>query len=124
MEAAPGLRAKSLAFRRTSKGKFMTRREVVLLVSRALAVIQLMSALLDITYLPAYLMDLFHHPLSLHWPYFNDYWSRYYTELLLAFVARIAILLFAALVLWRCGPQIEAFLLPGDGAASVQAPQA
>jgi len=102
----------------------MTRREIVVLVSRALAVIQLMTALIEITYLPDHLMNLIHHMIPLQTPYFGDYWSRYYMEALLALVARIAILLLAALTFWKCGPKIEQLLLPRDADPALESPQA
>jgi hypothetical protein len=104
--------------------EFMTRREIVVLVSRALAIIQLMSALIEITYIPDYLLNLFHHIIPLQFPFFGDYWSRYYMEALLALVARVAILLLAALLLWKCGPKIEQMLLPRDAAPAAESPQA
>jgi len=96
----------------------MTRREIVVLVSRAIAVIQLMSAVIEITYLPAYLLNLFHHLFPVGSLDVGDYWSRYYMEALLALIARIAILLLAALIFWKCGPKIEQMLLPGDAATT------
>lgn len=101
----------------------MTRREIVVLVSRAIAVIQWMSALIEITYLPAYLLNLFHHLSPLEAPYFGDYWSRYYMEELLALIARISILLLAGLTLWKCSPKIEERLLPRDAAAAAESGQ-
>jgi len=90
----------------------MSKREIVVLVSRALAVIQIITALLEVTGLPQELLSLFHHIFPVQAPVFGDYWSRYYMEAVLALIARIAICTFAAWLLWKCGPDMERFLLP------------
>jgi hypothetical protein len=90
----------------------MSRRETVVLMSRALAVVQIVSALLEASYLPQSLTSLWEHVAPLRSANPFDYWSRYYFEGTLALVLRIAILLLAAQILWKCGPKIEGFLLP------------
>jgi hypothetical protein len=117
--------SRSLAFggEESRKGELMTRREIVVLVSRALAIIQLMTAVIEITYLPLSLFSLFHHLFPLQSSPFGDYWSRYYMEALLALIARIAILLLAALLLWKCGPKVEALLLSGAATPEANLPQ-
>ena len=92
----------------------MSRREIIVLVSRALAIIQIVTALLELTGLPQELLGLFHHILPIQKPVFGDYWSRYYMEAVLSLIARIAICSFAALLFWGCGPKIEKFLMPSE----------
>jgi len=96
------------------EGKNMSKREIVLLFSRALAIIQAVTGLLEVTYLPQELLGLFHHIYPLQTPMFGDYWSRYYMETVLALVTRIAICFLAAMLLWKCGPEIERFLMPSE----------
>lgn len=83
--------------------------QAVLLVSRALACVQVITAILDITSLPYYLVTL-HHYLQIYVPP-DFYISR--EELDIAcLLARIALLTFFAYVFWSCGPRIARFLLP------------
>jgi hypothetical protein len=93
----------------------MSRKEAVLLVSRALAVIQFVTALLDITHLPEWLMSLHHHERlieALGISNTDEYW-RSYDQVGVAFLfARIAGLLVLTLVFWNCGPWFERVLLP------------
>jgi hypothetical protein len=60
--------------------KDMTRDEAVKLVSRTIAVIQLVSALLNLTYLPAYLLS-WSHPTQFGTNSIraSDYYTRLYT---------------------------------------------
>ena len=90
----------------------MSRREVVLLVSRALAVVQIMSALEEISYLPDRLILLWHQIGPARFLNLSSYFSIYEVESTLALILRISLLLLAAYVFWNCGPKIERFLLP------------
>jgi small-conductance mechanosensitive channel len=90
----------------------MMRREIVVLVSRALAVIQVMSALMEASYLPQFLMALWHRIGPLRFLDLSSYWSVYEIESTLALILRIALLLLAAYLFWNCGPGIENFLVP------------
>ncbi|MGC2638895.1 MAG: hypothetical protein WA294_17055 [Acidobacteriaceae bacterium] len=88
----------------------MSKREIVLLVSRAIAVIQWITALMYLLYLPQYLMNLLHHitptqPTDL-------FWNRYYFEGLFAEILRVAVLAGIAGWFWKCGPGVERILLP------------
>lgn len=95
----------------------MLSREVVKLVSRALAVIQAITALLDISYLPEKLAawsrdveELRNLPVGSH---LFDYDTSLVREdrIYLAFLTfRIGLLCLATLLLWRCGPRIEKML--------------
>ena len=93
----------------------MSKKEAVLLVSRTLAIIQLVTAFIDITYLPVYIMDIRHHSGNvsvLMTSPSNDFWLSYYRVDIALLVLRIAALLLLATALWSCGPWIERVLLP------------
>ena len=93
----------------------MTRKEAVVLVSRALAVIQLIVALQEITYLPIRFMSFHHYTVraSTATALPSDAYFKSYDQLDIAFLfARIAGLLFFALLFWKCGPRIQSALLP------------
>jgi hypothetical protein len=93
----------------------MSRKEVVLLVSRALAIIQFVTALLDTAHLPEWLVSLHHHESLIAAAGISDadvYW-RSYDQVAIAFLlARIASLLVLTLVFWNCAPWFERLLLP------------
>jgi site-specific recombinase len=95
----------------------MTRKEAVLLVSRALAIIQLITAFVEVTTLPTWFVSLHHYTSrinsSMAIP--SDYYFKSYDQLGIAFdFARIAGLLLFAFLFWNCGPWIESMLLPKD----------
>jgi hypothetical protein len=93
----------------------MSRKEAVILVSRALAIIQLVTAMLDITYLPEWFVSLHHHERlieALGISNTEEYW-RSYDQVGVGFLfARIAGLLVLTLIFWNCGPWFERILLP------------
>jgi hypothetical protein len=93
----------------------MSRKEAVLLVSRALAFIQLISAFLELTTLPGRLVSLQHYTSRINasaaLP--SDYYFRSSDQIGIAFMfARVVGLLIFAFVFWNCGPWIERILLP------------
>ena len=93
----------------------MSRKEAVLLVSRALAIIQFVTAMLEITYLPIRFMSLFHHVRGvsvLEVSASDAFWRDYYRVDITFFLLRRAALLLLAVVLWNCGPWMERVLLP------------
>lgn len=93
----------------------MSRREAVLLVSRALAMIQLITAFLEITTLPDRLISLHHYTsrISASGATQSDYYFKSLDQLGIAFMfARIAGLLLFAFFFWNCGPWIERILMP------------
>ncbi len=97
------------------KGKPMTRKEAILLVSRAIAVIQWSYALVEVTTLATWFLSLHHYTsrinASMALP--SDYYFKSYDQIGIAFnFARIAILLLFAFLFWNCGPWIERVLLP------------
>jgi hypothetical protein len=94
----------------------MTREEIVRLLSRALAVIQFVSALEEITYLPQRIFSA-HHYSGLG---ASSYLQALYSFDVSTLFLRIAGLLVFAWVFWNCGPWIANLLLPPGNAA--QAP--
>jgi hypothetical protein len=90
----------------------MTQNEAVRLVSRALAIIQLITALLEITYLPGHILSWHHHAQFGATSIPSDYLTRLYTIDLGALVLRICGELLLTLILWNCGPWIARILLP------------
>jgi len=93
----------------------MTRKEAVLLVSRALAIIQMVTALLEITYLPEKLLSLHHYASRINEQVATagDFYFWTYDRFGLAFYSlRIAALLVFAILLWNCQPWIQRLLLP------------
>jgi len=90
----------------------MTRNEAVRLVSRALAIIQLITALLEITYLPADILSWYHHAQFGSSSIPSDYFTRLSTIELGALILRICGLLLLTLILWNCGPWVARNLIP------------
>jgi hypothetical protein len=100
----------------------MSRKEAILLVSRALAVIQFVTAMLDVTYLPEWFVSFAHHSARASLMSTIDY-DSYLTNLdrvhLVFLLLRIAGEAIFAIVLWNCGPWVESHLLPkSEGTAS------
>ena len=90
----------------------MSRKDLVMLVSRAFALLLITWALVDVTYMPDRLFSLFHH-LSLRSALATyDYWSRYYLILTVSGVVRMLALFLAAALFWKCGPRVEALFSP------------
>jgi hypothetical protein len=90
----------------------MSRKDCFVLVTRALAFIQLITALLEITYLPERLLLVQLH-FRTHGA-LNTYDPLFAPDLISALVLliRIGILLLAALLLLRGGPKIQAWFFP------------
>ena len=92
----------------------MSKKDCLVLVTRALAFIQLISALSDITYLPEKLMLV-----QLHFrrqDVLGTYDPMFKPDLVdaLSMVIRIGILLLAALLLLQAGPRVEAWFFPSE----------
>ncbi|HWE86921.1 MAG TPA: hypothetical protein VG267_18400 [Terracidiphilus sp.] len=91
----------------------MSRNEIVRLVSRALAVMQFISALYETTFLPERIYSAHHYVSAEHLlgRTFIETLEQFYA----AFVfARIAMFLILAWIFWQCGPRIARLLLPPD----------
>lgn len=92
----------------------MSRKEIVLLVSRAFALLLISWALVDVTYLPERLFAFSHHLSQRSVLGTPDYWSNYYLVITAFTVVRILALFLAAVWFWRCGPRIENLFSQGD----------
>jgi hypothetical protein len=91
----------------------MSRKEIVLLVSRAFALLLISWAFVDVTYLPERLFALSHHlGQSSVLVVVHDYWRSYYLIVTVFLVLRILALFLAAALFWRCGPRTEALFSP------------
>ncbi len=90
----------------------MSREEVVQLVSRALAVVFVVWALIDITILPQTMLALVHHTLDRSVLVPQGYLASYYLAGAISHVLRILILASSAIWLWKCGPSVQAVLAP------------
>lgn len=100
----------------------MSRKEIVLLVSRALAIIQFVTALLEISYLPERFMSLLRHDRldSVLISPATDAWYQNYYRVVIAFLfLRIIGLLVLTYIFWNCAPWFERQLLPANGDASL-----
>ena len=86
----------------------MSRKELVLLVSRAFALLLITWALVEVTYLPERLFALSHHLSQSSVLVTHDYWSIYYLIITVFLVLRVLALFLAAALFWRCGPRVEA----------------
>jgi len=94
----------------------MRRDEAVRLVSRALAVIQFVSAMEDITYLPSRMYSAHHYSGIGTTSYLQTTYNLDVGTLFL----RIAGLLVLAWVFWNCGPRIARMLLPEEQDAGAE----
>jgi hypothetical protein len=92
----------------------MTKREGILLTSRALTLYLLCWGLSDLTYLPQELLSARHHYGT------HDYWFTYYGIELSFRIVRIVALFAAAMWLYSCGKQVEAFFFPQEPADPVE----
>jgi len=97
----------------------MSRKDAVLLASRTLAVLFIVSALIETSYLPerlhSFLRYVNQEPAS---SIAIEYWRHYYLISLSFLVVRIIGFFLMALWLRKCGPEVEELLLPPEEAAS------
>ena len=84
----------------------MSKDQVVLLVSRAIAIVQFIAAIEEISYLPERLMALHHYGRRSSW-LAPDYLTSIYSLELSMLFFRIAALLVLTLVFWKCGPWLR-----------------
>ena len=88
----------------------MSRREIVVLVSRAIALLQIIPALMSLCFsLPQQLYLIRQAPRFQHTPPWE--WEAITIELL-----RIVVQLAIGALFWRCEPMIERLLLPVENA--------
>jgi len=84
--------------------------QVVLLVSRAIAAIQCIWAIEEISYLPERFVSLHHYSRGSSW-LAPSYVSSLYSLELSMLCFRIALLLVFTWVFWQCGPRLRRLLL-------------
>jgi hypothetical protein len=93
----------------------MSRRELVALASRALALLLIVWAFVELTYLPDRLLGLVHH-LNEHSALApRDYWSSYYLILTVFTLLRMIAFLVAATLFWKCGPRVQSLFSSSQG---------
>ena len=86
----------------------MSRREIVLLVSRALALPFISSAISEATLLPERIFSLSHY-----WKQGSvlveglNFTSKYYLILIGFLVLRMIAYVVVSVLLWKCGPRVE-----------------
>ncbi len=92
----------------------VSRKEIVLLVSRALALTQMLYALVDATSIPERVIWLVYR-LKAHSVLQSNTLAgepEFYS--LVLNIVRLIIISTAAILFWRCGPRIARSLLPGS----------
>ena len=92
----------------------MSRKELVLLLSRAFALLLISWALVEVSYLPERLFALSHHINERSVLATHDYWSSYYLIVTVFLVVRILAFLLAAALFGRCGPRVQALFSPRE----------
>ena len=91
----------------------MSRREVVILVSRAIAIIQFISAVLNVSYLPDRLFSFLHYVGTVGDILgANGYWATSYRIEIGFLFVRVIFLLVLTALFWNCGPWVESLLAP------------
>jgi hypothetical protein len=93
----------------------MSRKELVLVVSRAFALLLITWALVEVTYLPDRVFALCHHLSQRSVLATRDYLSSYYLIMTAFTIVRMLALFLASLLFWRCGPRVEALFSPQQG---------
>ncbi len=88
----------------------MSRRELVVLVSRALALLFISSAFIEATCLPERLFALSHYVKQNSAVVGPTLSSNYYLVLTVCLVLRIVVYSLAATLFWKCGPLVERLL--------------
>jgi len=100
-------------FVRSNREDGMSKREIVRLVSRALAVFFASWAFADITYLPNRFFELFHHMSHRSVVGGEDYFAKYYSLMTFFTLVRTLVFSLAAAWFWAFGKRVESFLSPG-----------
>jgi hypothetical protein len=93
----------------------MSRKDAVILVSRALAMIQLITAFLEVMSLPASFVSLHHYASRINDSIAiqSDVYFKSYYQMSIAFIfAKTASLLVFAFLFWNCSAWMENVLLP------------
>jgi hypothetical protein len=90
----------------------MSRRDAVVLVSRAVAVLLSVSALAEVSLLPSYLDSFLHYAEMASASSYRQYWHHHDLLALGFLITRIVGYSLMSMWLFRCGPDIEELLLP------------
>ncbi|MGO9865762.1 MAG: hypothetical protein ACLPLR_19325 [Terriglobales bacterium] len=90
----------------------MSKKEAILLVSRALALYLTTWALVEITYLPEHVFALSHFMRQRSVLAPRDYSTNYYLIYTVFIVVRMLALFLAAALFWRCGPRVQKLFSP------------
>jgi hypothetical protein len=92
----------------------MSKREAVLLASRALAVLLMVWALSDVSYLPGRVFSLLHYLNREPSSAYTEYMRHYYITEVGFLVTRIVGFSLLSRVLFKGGPDIHELLLPAS----------
>jgi hypothetical protein len=92
------------------RDKGMTTKDLAGVVNRAFALLLAAWALVEGTYFPERVFSLLHHLSERSVLNSHDYWSRYYSIVLIFYVVRVAALLIAAIWFWKRGLPSEALM--------------
>lgn len=95
----------------------MSKRDAILLASRAIAILQLLTAAIEITYLPDRLYSLSRYTRLVATGAAPeaalDLWHQYRLDVALL-LFRFVMLMIFAWIFWSCGPRIERLLSPSE----------
>jgi hypothetical protein len=97
------------------KKGMMSKKELVLVASRAIALYFVAWALSDITYLPEHLLALSHYRSLRSVLASSDYSANYYLLVTVFGMLRMFALFLAATFFWRCGPRVEGLFSRAQG---------
>jgi hypothetical protein len=101
----------------------MSKREIVLVVSRAVAMLTIITALNDLLADLAFWGRLLTRQMIFHGTDAAVHTAEIQWTGVILSVARILALLFIAGLFWTCGPKIEGFLLPAGAQRQSDTPQ-
>jgi len=90
----------------------MSKKELVRLVSRTLAIFFASWAFADITYLPDRFFELFHHMNRRSVLVGEDHLAKYYSLMTFFTLVRMLAFFLAAVWFWRGGKKVEALFSP------------
>jgi hypothetical protein len=92
----------------------MTKKALIQLASRALAMNLAIWSVVDLAYMPAYVFAIAHHATAKNASAWENYMYHYDFILLVTRIVLSAGLFVAAVWIYRCGPEIENFLTPEE----------
>jgi hypothetical protein len=93
----------------------MSKKELVLVASRAFALLLISWGTVEVTYLPQRLLTLSHHLSQRSVFHIYDYWSTYYLIITVFNAVRMLGMFLAAALFWRCGPRVMALFAQQPG---------